>query len=56
MTRTLARQKFRLDQVGDGPAVACGTRTGPTGRFDAADEQALHARFAELGRDRFWDL
>ena len=55
VTRTLARQKFRLDQVGP-DQLWWREQDGPYRRFDAAAEQALHARFAELGRDRFWEL
>ena len=55
MTRTLARQKFRLDQVG-ADQLWRRDKGGPYRRFDPTAEQALRARFAELGRDRFWEL
>ncbi len=55
VTRTLVRQKFRLDQVGDDELWHRG-RTGPYERFDAAAQEGLRARFVALGRDRFWDL
>ncbi len=55
VTRTLARQKFRLDQVGH-DQLWHRDKGEPYRRQEPDDERALRARFAELGRERFWEL
>jgi fatty-acyl-CoA synthase len=55
VTRTLVRQQFRLDQVGP-DQLWHRHRDQPYLRYGPDDERALRARFAELGRERFWEL
>jgi fatty-acyl-CoA synthase len=56
VTRTLARQKFRLDQVGDDQLWRRTRGADAYERFGAADEDALRGAFVSIGRDRFWEL
>jgi fatty-acyl-CoA synthase len=55
LKRTLARQKFRLDLVGDDP-IYVRERGRPYRRFTPDEEWRLHAEFVDAGRERFWDL
>jgi fatty-acyl-CoA synthase len=56
VTRTLARQKFRLDQVGDDALWRRTRGASSYERFDLADEASLRAEFEAIGRERFWEL
>jgi fatty-acyl-CoA synthase len=56
VTRTLARQKFRLDQVGADQLWRRTRGESAYRRFTAADEVALRAEFDAAGRSRFWEL
>ncbi len=56
LTRTLARQKFRLDEIGSDQLWLRDRGARAYHRFDAHDEDALRAAFAATGRARFWDL
>ncbi len=56
ITRTLARQKFRLDQVGTDQLWRRARGAATYEPFGPSDEAALRAEFAAIGRERFWDL
>jgi len=56
LKRTLVHQKFRSDRVGGDPIWVRGRGEDVYRPFTADDEQALQLRFAESGRDRFWEL
>ena len=56
VTRTLARQKFRLDQVGADRLWRRTKGADAYEPFGAGDEAALRAEFEAIGRERFWDL
>jgi len=56
VTRTLARQKFRLDQVGEDELWRRPRGASTYARFGPADEAALHDELVAVGRERFWDL
>jgi len=56
VTRTLAREKFRLDQVGDDELWRRPRGATSYERFGPADEAALRDEFVAIGRERFWDL
>jgi fatty-acyl-CoA synthase len=56
VVRTLQREKFRLDRVGD-DAIYVRERGETAYRpFTPDDEGALRAAFRSAGRERFWDL
>jgi acyl-CoA synthetase (AMP-forming)/AMP-acid ligase II len=56
LKRALVHQKFRSDRT-EGDSVWCRNRGEDVYRaFTSDDEKALQLRFAESGRDRFWDL
>jgi len=56
VTRTLARQKFRLDEVGDDQLWRRPRGASAYERFGLADEVSLRAEFEAIGRERFWEL
>jgi fatty-acyl-CoA synthase len=56
VTRTLARQKFRLDQLGEDELWRRTKGEAAYRRFMTDDEAALHRQFVASGRERFWDL
>ena len=56
ITRTLARDRFRLERVGDDALWVREPGDPAYRRFGPADEAALRERFHTKGRDRFWDL
>ena len=56
LKRTLVHQKFRADRTGGDPIWIRGRGEDVYRLFTADDEKALHLRFGESGRDRFWDL
>jgi fatty-acyl-CoA synthase len=56
LKRALVHQKFRSDRVGGDPVWVRGRGEDVYRPFTADDETALQLRFAEAGRDRFWDL
>jgi fatty-acyl-CoA synthase len=56
VTRTLARQKYRLDLVGDDELWRRTRGDVAYRRFGTDDEVALRAELAVAGRERFWDL
>jgi fatty-acyl-CoA synthase len=56
VTRTLARQKFRLDEVGDDELWRRSRGSSTYERFGLADEASLRAEFEAIGRERFWEL
>ena len=56
LKRTLVHQKFRGDRVGGDPIWVRGRGEDVYRAFTAEDETALQLRFAEAGRERFWDL
>ena len=56
LKRTLVHQKFRADRVGGDPIWVKGRGEDVYRLFTSDDEQALRLRFAEAGRERFWDL
>lgn len=56
LTRVLAREKYRHDQVG-GDSLFVRPQGAETYRpFTASDEAALHDAMTAAGRERFWDL
>jgi fatty-acyl-CoA synthase len=56
VTRTLARQKFRLDQVGTDQLWRRTKGADAYAPFGPAEEAALRVEFETIGRERFWDL
>jgi fatty-acyl-CoA synthase len=56
LKRSLVHQKFRADRMGGDPVWVRGRGDDVYRLFTSDDEQALRQRFAEAGRDRFWDL
>jgi len=56
VTRTLARQKFRLDQVGTDELWRRTRGSDTYVRFGPAEEAELRSAFEAIGRERFWDL
>jgi fatty-acyl-CoA synthase len=56
VTRTLARQKFRLDEVGDDQLWRRARGAVGYSPFGPAEQDTLRAEFASIGRERFWDL
>ncbi len=56
VTRTLVRQKFRRDRVGDDELWVRERGDDAYRPFSDDDEADLRARFAANGRERFWDL
>lgn len=54
--RRLQREKFRLDLVRTDPLWRRDRGAARFARHDEAAEAALRARFAQTGRERFWDL
>ncbi len=54
--RTLARQKFRPDLVGDDPVFVRERGEATYRRFTDADAEALFDSFRHYQRERFWDL
>ena len=56
LKRTLVHQKFRADRMGGDPVWVRGRGEDVYRPFTSDDEQALQQRFAEAGRERFWDL
>ena len=56
VTRTLARQKYRLDRVGSDTVWVRDRDAVSYRRFGPADESALRDEFVARGRQRIWDL
>ena len=56
LKRTLVHQKFRSDRAGGDPIWVRGRGEDVYRPFTSDDELALQLRFAESGRERFWDL
>ncbi|HEV3352675.1 MAG TPA: AMP-binding protein [Acidimicrobiales bacterium] len=56
LKRTLVHQKFRADRAGGDPIWVRGRGEDAYRPFTSDDESALQLRFAEAGRERFWDL
>jgi fatty-acyl-CoA synthase len=56
LKRTLVHQKFRADRAGGDPVWVRGRGEDAYRPFTSDDESALQLRFAEAGRERFWDL
>jgi fatty-acyl-CoA synthase len=56
LKRTLVHQKFRSDRTGGDPVWVRNRGEDVYRPFTTDDEAALQLRFAEAGRDRFWDL
>jgi len=56
LKRTLVHQKFRSDRAGGDPVWVRGRGEDAYRPFGSEDEQALQRRFADAGRERFWDL
>ena len=56
LKRTLVHDKFRSDRVGGDPIWVRGRGDDAYRPLTSDDEEALRLRFAEAGRERFWDL
>jgi fatty-acyl-CoA synthase len=56
LKRTLVHEKFRTDRVGGDVLWVRGRGEDVYRPFTSDDEQALQLKFAEAGRERFWDL
>lgn len=56
LVRQLQSEKWRRDRIGDDLLWQRGRGAGAFVPFGAQDEQELHRRFVEHGRERFWDL
>jgi fatty-acyl-CoA synthase len=56
LKRALVHQKFRSDRVGGDPVWVRDRGEDAYRPFTSDDERALQLRFAEAGRERFWDL
>jgi len=56
LKRTLVRQKFRSDQVGDDDVWVRLRGEDAYRPFTPDDEAELRAAFARAGRERFWEL
>ena len=56
LKRTLVHQKFRSDRMGGDPVWVRGRGEDVYRPFTSDDEAALQLRFADAGRERFWDL
>jgi fatty-acyl-CoA synthase len=56
LKRTLVREKFRRDRVGDDEVWVRDRGDDRFHRLSAEGEEALRGRFVASGRERFWDL
>jgi fatty-acyl-CoA synthase len=56
LKRALVHQKFRSDRVGGDPVWVRDRGEDAYRPFASDDERGLQLRFAEAGRERFWDL
>jgi len=56
LKRTLVHQKFRSDRMGRDPVWVRGRGEDVYRPFTSDDEAALRLKFADAGRERFWDL
>jgi fatty-acyl-CoA synthase len=56
VTRTLVREKFRLDRVGGDPVFVRDRGAAAFRHFGGADESVLRAAFTSAGRSAAWEL